>query len=378
MEMETEAQTQTPTPTEKGEGRFTLVTRNLQEVLGKDRLRELLSDPRSEPVVYWGTAPTGRIHIAYIGCLLKVADLVEAGCRVKILVADLHAYLDNMKSTLPELEARTTYYIEMIRRILLRLNVDVGRVEFVKGTSFQLSPEYTMDVYRANSLTTYHEARHAGAEVVRQTDNPTMNALLYPTLQALDMEYLKADAFLGGVDQRKINVLGLELLPKLGYRKGVYLMAGMVPGLQTAKGGSGSGAGPAPASAKMSSSDKGSKIDILDSKDVIRKNINQSYCLVGDAVDNTPLMVAEKLVFPVLAHLGLSFVINRPAKFGGPITYHVTDFERLRDDFGAKRLHPADFKLGLSDAIDTIVAPIRTAFEDEDLRKLLGVAYPDP
>ena len=64
--------------------------------------------------------------------------------------------------------------------------------------------EYTLDVYRLSSMVSEHDARKAGAEVVKQVDHPLLSGLLYPGLQALDEEYLKCDAQFGGVDQRKI------------------------------------------------------------------------------------------------------------------------------------------------------------------------------
>ena len=43
--------------------------------------------------------------------------------------------------------------------------------------------EYTLDVYRLTSLVTEHDARKAGAEVVKQVDHPLLSGLLYPGLQ---------------------------------------------------------------------------------------------------------------------------------------------------------------------------------------------------
>lgn len=71
--------------------------------------------------------------------------------------------------------------------------------------------EYTLDVYRLSSLLTEHDAKKAGAEVVKQSNNPLLSGLLYPGLQALDEEYLKCDAQFGGVDQRKIFMLAEEV-----------------------------------------------------------------------------------------------------------------------------------------------------------------------
>ena len=97
-------------------------------------------------------------------------------------------------------------------------------MRFVRGTDYQLSKEYTLDVYRLASLVTEHDARKAGAEVVKQVcyffahlriswinelffllfqvQHPLLSGLLYPGLQALDEQYLGCDAQFGGVDQR--------------------------------------------------------------------------------------------------------------------------------------------------------------------------------
>ena len=77
------------------EKRFELITRNLQEVIGEAELKEKLSS-KKEFSIYWGTTPTGSISIAYFFPMLKVADLLNANCKVKILLADLHAALDGV------------------------------------------------------------------------------------------------------------------------------------------------------------------------------------------------------------------------------------------------------------------------------------------
>lgn len=95
---------------------------------------------------------------------------------------------------------------------------------FMKGTDYQLTKEYTLDVYRLTSLVTQHDARKAGAEVVKQVEYPLLSGLLYPGLQALDEEYLKVDAQFGGVDQRKIFTFAEKYLPQLGYEKRIHFM----------------------------------------------------------------------------------------------------------------------------------------------------------
>ncbi len=90
-----------------------LIARNLQEVLGDDRIDEVLKT--RDLKIYWGTATTGKPHIAYFVPMSKIADFLNAGCEVTILFADLHAYLDNMKAPWELLMLRTEYYEHVIK-----------------------------------------------------------------------------------------------------------------------------------------------------------------------------------------------------------------------------------------------------------------------
>ena len=173
-----------------------LIVRNLQEVLGDDRIDKVLAE--RDLKIYWGTATTGKPHIAYFVAMSKIADFLNAGCEVTVLFADLHAYLDNMKAPWELLKLRTEYYEHSIKAMLESLGVPLDKLKFIRGTDYQLSKEYTMDVYRLSSLVTEHDARKAGAEVVKQSQHPLLSGLLYPGLQALDEEYLKCDAQFGG------------------------------------------------------------------------------------------------------------------------------------------------------------------------------------
>uniref|UniRef100_A0A2H8TNW2 Tyrosine--tRNA ligase, cytoplasmic n=1 Tax=Melanaphis sacchari TaxID=742174 RepID=A0A2H8TNW2_9HEMI len=157
-----------------------LILRNLQEVLGEDKLDVILKE--RDLKIYWGTATTGRPHIAYFVPISKIADYLKAGCEVTILFADLHAYLDNMKAPWELLELRVQYYEHSIKAMLTSIGVPLDKLKFVRGTEYQLSKEYTMDMYRLSSSITEHDAKKAGAEVVKQVDNPLLSGLLYPGL----------------------------------------------------------------------------------------------------------------------------------------------------------------------------------------------------
>ena len=109
----------------------------LQEVLGEEKLKEILKE--RELKVYWGTATTGKPHVAYFVPMSKITDFLKAGCEVTILFADLHAYLDNMKAPWELLELRTSYYENVIKAMLESIGVPLEKLRFIKGTDYQLS-----------------------------------------------------------------------------------------------------------------------------------------------------------------------------------------------------------------------------------------------
>jgi len=55
----------------------------LQEVLGEDKLKLILKE--RDLKIYWGTATTGKPHIAYFVAMSKIADFLKAGCEVSSL-----------------------------------------------------------------------------------------------------------------------------------------------------------------------------------------------------------------------------------------------------------------------------------------------------
>lgn len=388
--------------------KYSLITRNLKEIIGEENIKGILEKEQFK--LYWGTAPTGRIHIGYFVPFLKIADFLDAGCNVKILIADLHAYLDNMKSSIDQLENRCIYYKNMIMVALGSLGVNTSNLEFINGTSYQLSKEYTMDVYKMNSMLTVNTAKRGGAEVVKYSDNPLMTGLLYPSLQALDEHYLDVHGELGGYDQRKIFGLANNYMPKLGYKKCIYFMNDMVPGLRFEKMVSDNNNtndqeynddnmlkykleeilnNPQNIrnklteilktndenlfSNKMSSSNNDTKIDLLDEPNVIKKKINQVYCLPIDDDDNSLMPLLEKIIFPVLYRKNINFIVKRKEKFGGNIEYN--NFLKLKNDYRDGILHPGDLKPAVIDSINFILNPIREQFNDIILKNIVKKAY---
>jgi len=335
-----------------------LITRNLQETLGEDRIEEVLNS--RDLKVYWGTATTGKPHIAYFVAMSKLADFLSAGCEVTILFADLHAYLDNMKAPWELLKLRTEYYEASIKAMLTSIGVSLEKLRFVKGTDYQLSKEYTLDMYRLSSVVTEHDARKAGAEVVKQVSHPLLSGLLYPGLQALDEQYLGVDAQFGGVDQRKIFTYAELIMPRLGYAKRAHLMNPMVPGLT---------------GSKMSSSEEDSKIDLLDSAASVKKKLKKAFCEPGNVTDNGVLSFCKFVIFPV-ALKGETFLVQRPEAHGGNVEFE--NYEALEASFAKEVIHPGDLKASVEKYLNRLMDPVRKIFESNEMKKLTERAYPPP
>jgi tyrosyl-tRNA synthetase len=225
-----------------------------------------------------------------------------------------------LKAPIEQVSHRVKYYSFAIKSILKAINVPIEKLDFITGSSHQLQPNYTMDLFRLCSLCTEHDARKAGAEVVKQAENPLLSGLLYPGLQALDEQYLDVDVQFGGIDQRKIFFFAEKHLPMLGYTKRAHLMNHMVPGLE---GG------------KMSASDPDSKIDLLDTADTVKRKIKKAVCAPRDISDENGVLGFVKYVLLPISELKgeANFLVNRPEKHGGPMVY--TSFEAMERDFEA-------------------------------------------
>lgn len=337
--------------------KYNLITRNLQEVIGEEKLKSILKE--RDLRIYWGTATTGKPHIAYFVPMSKISDFLNAGCEVTILFADLHAYLDNMKAPWELLEKRTIYYEKIIKAMLESIGVPIDKLKFVKGTDYQLSREYMLDVYRLSSLVTEHDAKKAGAEVVKQSEHPLVSGLLYPGLQALDEEYLKCDAQFGGVDQRKIFMFAEKYLPSLGYEKRIHLMNPMVPGLT---------------GVKMSSSEESSKIDILDTAADVKRKIKQAFAEPGKIEGNGILAFAKHVLYP-LSKTG-ELIIERKEEWGGNMV--IKSYEELESIYAEEKLHPGDLKSAVEKTLNRILDPIRARFDTPEMKKFILEAYPLP
>lgn len=308
-----------------------------EEIVTKKELREVL-ETKTHPVSYWGIAPTGPPHIGYYKTFYKQKDLVDAGFKHKILIADFHAYLDDMKSPWEELKTRSEVY----KKCLQLLGLEGKNIEYVTGSDFQLRKDYQMELFRALPLVTSTRATRAASEVCRMT-NPKVSSLVYPIMQSLDCWALDVDLAYSGVDNRHAYMLARELFPKLKHKVPVVVLSSLGISISGGK--------------KMDASRKEGRLELFTKPDDIKNSINKAYCPAGVLKGNFVIDVCKYVIFPRIKE----FKIERDKKFGGDISF--SSYEELEREFRSKKVHPQDLKNSTAGYLIDVLKPIRDYFD---------------
>jgi len=284
--------------------------------------------------------------------VLKLADFLRAGFRVKVLLADLHGALDNTPWI--DLEKRYDYYERIIPLMFKSIGVDINDLEIVKGSEFQLKPEYAYDVLKMSSFISINDCKRAASEVVKFGENPQLSGLIYPIMQSLDEQYLDVDIQYGGVDQRKILMFARENLPKIGYSKRVEVMTSLIPGL---------------IGKKMSASDERSKIDLLDNVEDVKRKLNSAEMIAGDS-DNGVMAFLKYVIMTIKQDKKEKFIVKRDKKFGGSLEFK--NYEEIEKLYKEGKLHPLDLKNAVAEEISKLLDIIG---KDKKAHELAKLAY---
>ncbi len=305
------------------------IKRGTLEVVTEEELKDKIK--KDKPVAYIGYEPSGSVHLGHAITVKKMIDLQNAGFKVKILLADFHAYL-NDKGSLEEIEKISNYNKKCFRA--LGLSEDT---EFILGSSFQTLEDYTHKIYELALSTTLTRAKRSMAQITRDSKDHKVAEVIYPLMQVLDMIFLNVDVALGGMEQRKIHMLARESLPRMGYEAPVCLHTPLLHGTD--------------GSDKMSSS-KENYIAIDDEPDVIRKKLQKSFCPQGQVEGNPVIEIAEHFVFTK----DKTLLIERPEKFGGNLELNYKD---LLEIYAKNELHPLDLKNSVIKRLIEILEPVR-------------------
>lgn len=327
--------------------KYSKISKDSLEIITENGLSELLKNKKN-PNSYWGVAPTGPPHIGYYRAIAKQKDLLDSGFKHKILIANLHAYLDDQKSPWEETEIRGEVY----KKSFEELGLKGSNIEYVLGNNIQLKDNYQKELLKAASLVSTKRARRAASEVVRMK-NPKVSSLIYPIMQSLDCWALDTDLAYSGIDNKHVYMLASELLPKLGHKKPVFLFTPL------GKGTSGG--------QKMSASEKNTRIELFAEPKDIKSKISKSFCKPGDIKNNPVLEYTKYLIFPRVE----SFIIKRPKKFGGNL--EIRNYSELENKVKNNEIHPMDLKNACSEHLIEILKPLREYFkENKDLIKVFN------
>ncbi|MCX6748345.1 MAG: tyrosine--tRNA ligase [Candidatus Pacearchaeota archaeon] len=316
------------------EEKLELIKRNTEEIITEEELRKLLKE-KKKPVVYCGYEPNGPMHLGHFVTITKLMDFEKAGFKVKVLLADIHAFL-NRKGNEAEIKKEVENWKKTVKAIGIN-------AEVVLGSSFQFKPEYQMDVMRLAQASTINRGLRSMQEIARDIENATISQLLYPLMQVADIKYLGCDVAQGGLEQRKVHMIGKDMKNTLDYN----FVAVHTPLITSLKG----------PGQKMSKSVPGSGISVTDSYEEIKKTITNAYCPEKETKDNPILQITRLIIFPRISELE----IKRAEKFGGNLT--IKDYRELEETYSSGKLHPLDLKNAVIEELEKIIAPIRKSWK---------------
>lgn len=298
--------------------RIALITCNLVEVIGGDesmnKIRSILDE---RPLhILWRTQLVELPHLSDFSYLFKLSDFLHAGCRITILLDDLQAVLDNRQAV--------DNYEHVIKVLLKLIGVDdeqLTNLTFVRGSLIQLSPQYTMDIYKLSTRIT------SNSEMIRKGESSVLSGMLYPLFQVLDEEYLDVDAQFGTSDEKKVFKFAENALPALGYESRIHFTI----------------------SSKMKSM---TRIELSDSPEVVLKKFKSMFCKEGSIQDNDVLLFIKMVLFALPAYKK-GFTIQRDLKHGESRLY--ASYSELEQAFLSKAIHPLDLKQNACRAVNELL-----------------------
>lgn len=312
--------------------RLELIKRNVQEIVTEEELTKLL-ETKEHPTAYVGYEPSGKIHMGHVLTVNKLLDLQKAGFKITVLLADVHAYL-NQKGTLEQVREIADYN----KRCFIALGLDPKETNFVYGSDYQLSSEYMLNVLKLTRLTSLNRARRSMDEVGRQMDDPKVSQMVYPIMQAIDIAMLGVDVAVGGIDQRKIHMLAREGLPSIGFPAPLCIHTPIILGFD---------------GNKMSSSNE-NFISVDDTEEQINAKMKKAYCPAGELENNPVLELFRYHICPRYEEV----VFRRPEKFGGDL--HCRSYGELEQVYASGQLHPMDLKNGAASYMNMILETVRS------------------
>lgn len=251
------------------------------EILTEERLAKVI-DEVSKPVAYIGHEPSGSLSIGNLAGSLPVLKLARHGFRSIILLADLHA-LANDKGELEEIQANARKDRDMMEKVAAKMGIG-GKLEYRFGTDFE-DQSYFVQVLRLARFVNFTEAEKSMDEISRKSVARMTSSAIYPLMQVMDIGFLGVNVAVGSIDQRKVHVLAIENLKKLGYKTPVAIHNRTI--IEGTDG-----------NRKMSKS-FGNTVDLDETEESLAKKIKKTFCAPREVGVNPILGWYRALIFPL-------------------------------------------------------------------------------
>jgi len=309
---------------------------SVEEIITEDEFEAALSSISAsgkKPRAYVGFEPSGSVHIGHLPILTMMRELQQVGFHVIVLLADLHAYL-NEKGSFEQIRKTAEYN----KRCFVASGLG-EETEFILGSSYQMDEEYMLDVLRLATITTEKRAKRSMDELSRSKEDRKVSQMIYPLMQVVDIKFLDTDVAVGGIDQRKIHMLAREHLPKLGFKAPICIHTPLLIGLD---------------GEKMSSS-KGNYIAVDEPRESVEQKLMGAFCPPQIVEGNPILQIYKHTIFPGKTNDGV--IIERSDKHGGDVFYDSYDVLEL--DYVQGQLHPLDVKTNAVRYLNEVLEPIR-------------------
>ncbi len=350
-----------------------LITRNLEETLTEEELRQLI-DSGTPLKHYIGLEISGKAHVGWVYMMMLMRDFQEAGVEVNILLADWHTWLNKKLDGQLETARRLgrEYFEEVLKSAALIAGADPEKINFILGSEFyeKMGSNYWALVIKVAKATTVARMTRSTTIMGRKEAEISDTAMLiYPAMQSADIFALDVNLAHAGMDQRNVHVVARDAAKDLGLPKPVALHHHLLQGLlqpvfiedpETGKRIMDMEA------AKMSKSKPDSAIFIHDDAETIKRKINHAYAPEGIVEFNPILDWCKHLVF---FDDGASLTVSRKEEHGGNVTY--TSYQDLEKDYAEKNLHPMDLKAAVAEWLIKKLEPARKYFEEPSRKAAL-------
>jgi tyrosyl-tRNA synthetase len=363
--------------------RLALIERDVAELLGREELRSLLASG-VELQHYIGYEISGKVHLGTgLLSMAKIRDLMAAGVRCRVFLADWHTWINDKLGGERELIRRvaTGYFTEAMRASLVCVGGDPDGLEFVLASDlYEENADYWATVIEVSKNTSLARMQRSISILGRQEGETVDFAkLIYPAMQAADIFAQGVHIAHAGMDQRKAHVIARDVAMHLRIRpligpdhariKPVALHHPLLLGLRKPP------MWPVPeasardvfAAMKMSKSDALSAVFVHDSPDAIRAKVQRAFCPPRSVDFNPVFDWIDKIVFRVS---GGPLDVARSAENGGPVSFDT--YADAAAAYAAGSLHPMDAKAALSERLIDLLQPARARFAAPEAHRSLA------